>query len=136
MQLNISSDYAIRAMLYLAVNPRRASAVEISEAMVIPLNTCKKNLHMLKKAGLVTPSPGINGGYVLSRNPDQITIFDILRAVGEKTDINRCLEPDSFCSRNAIDDCAVRKVYSAAQKALNEAFSFSLSELASCPCKD
>lgn len=111
MQLNTSSDYAIRAMLFLAAAHGRVNANEISAAMKIPVNTCKRNLHLLKNAGLVTPFSGVSGGYALSKRPDEICLADILRAVGEELELNRCLESDCFCSRAAADSCPVRKVY-------------------------
>lgn len=132
MQLNISSDYAIRAMLYLACLGKKATAAEISAAMNIPLNTCKKNLQLLKNAGLLNPFPGTSGGYMLAKKPSEISLADILRATGEKLEINRCLEPDCFCNRAAIKTCPVHRVYEKAQVSLNEAFATTLADLMQC----
>ncbi len=132
MQLNISTDYAIRTVLFLAQHPGIASAPDISEAMNIPLNTCKKNLQLLKNAGLIASHSGINGGYFLGKSASDIRIFDILNAVGEKFELNRCLEEDCFCNRGATANCAVRAVYSKAQAALNEAFSTTIQQLVCC----
>ena len=129
MQLNISSDYAIRAMLFLAISQSRANAAEISKAMNIPVNTCKRNLQYLKNAELVTPFPGVAGGYALAKRPDEIHLSDILQAVGEKLELNRCLEADCFCNRDAAKTCPVHKVYSQAQESLNAAFNTTLLEL-------
>ena len=135
MQLNISSDYAIRAMLFLAVSQGRANAAEISKAMNIPVNTCKRNLQLLKNAGLVTPFPGVAGGYTLSKRPNEIHLSDILLAVGEKLELNRCLESDCFCNRDAVETCPVHKVYFQAQNSLNAAFNTTLFDLMECPSK-
>lgn len=133
MQLNISTDYAIRAMLFLALSNGRANATEISEAMGVPVNTCKRNLHLLKNAGLLMPFAGVSGGYALAKKPDEICLADILRAVGEKLELNRCLESDCFCNRGATETCPVHKVYSQAQLSLNAAFNTTLLELMKCP---
>lgn len=132
MQLNISTDYAIRAMLYLAILGGKATASEIATAMCIPLNTCKKNLQLLKNAKLITPFPGTSGGYTLAKSPADICLADILRATGEKLEINRCLEPDCFCNRAAVGTCPVHKVYARAQSSLNAAFGTTLQELMNC----
>ncbi len=132
MQLNISTDYAIRTVLFLALHPGIASAADIAEAMSVPLNTCKKNLQLLKNAGLISSHSGINGGYFLGKNPSDIHISDILNAVGEKYELNRCLEEDRFCNRGATDSCTVRAVYSKAQAALNEAFNTTIAQLVEC----
>ncbi len=136
MQLNISSDYAIRAMLYLATLNGKATAAEISAAMQIPLNTCRKNLQLLKNAGLIIPYAGTTGGYALAKKPSDITLAHILRATGEKLEINRCLEPDCFCNRKAAATCPVHKVYERAQSSLNSAFDTTLQELIQCPAKN
>ena len=129
MQLNISTDYAIRAMLFLALSNDRASAIEISEAMGIPVNTCKRNLHLLKNAGLIIPFAGASGGYALAKRPDEICLADILSAVGENLELNRCLEADCFCNRKDTEHCPVHKVYSRVQLSINAAFSTTLQEL-------
>lgn len=133
MQLNISSDYAIRAMLFLALSNGVANATQISKEMNIPVNTCKRNLHLLKNAGLVTPFSGVTGGYALAKKPDEICLADILKAVGEKLELNRCLEADCFCNRTATENCPVHKVYLQAQESLNTAFHTTLQELMECP---
>ena len=129
MQLNISSDYAIRAMLFLSLAERRANAAEISKAMSVPVNTCKRNLQLLKNAGLVTPYPGVSGGYTLAKKPEEISLADILRAVGEKLEVNRCVEDDAFCNRLATETCPVRRVYVGLQQALDTALSTTLRQL-------
>lgn len=130
MQLNISTDYAIRAMLFLASTHHRANAAEIAGTMEIPLNTCKKNLQLLKNAGLLSTFAGMQGGYVLSKNASEIKIKDILDAVGEKTNINRCLDDEKLCNRKAASNCGVRSIYVKIQNSLDEIFMLSLSELA------
>lgn len=133
MQLNISSDYAIRAMLYIASSSKLTNASDISQAMNIPVNTCKRNLQLLKNAELLTSRAGVSGGYSLAKNPNEISLADILNAVGEKLELNRCLESDCFCNRSATNFCPVHKVYSEAQASLNKAFSTTLQELMQCP---
>lgn len=44
--------------------------------------------------------------------------------------INRCLEPDEYCSRNASAECAVRRFYQAMQKEVEERWaSLSLADI-------
>lgn len=132
MQLNITTDYAIRMMLYLAQVDCKTNSAEITQSLQIPINTCKKNLQLLKKRELVKARPGIDGGYFLSRKASQITFKDIVRAMDEKTEFNRCLEPDCFCNRGAVEHCPVRAVYTDAQKALDKAFQTTLQDLVNC----
>ncbi len=132
MQLNISTDYAIRIMLMLVDKEEPVNARQLSDDMNIPLNTCKKNLQLLKNAGLVKASPGVNGGYLLGKGPDEISIGDIGKAMGENLVLNRCLEPDCFCNRDAVEGCPVRKVHEGAQQAFDKAFQTTLRQLVTC----
>lgn len=117
-------------MLYLTLCHGKSSAGDIAQAMCIPLNTCKKNMHLLKKANLVSPYPGLQGGYTLSKEPNLISLSDIINAVERKSEINRCLENDGYCNRDATKTCPVRKVYKRVQTALDDALSITLQELA------
>ena len=46
----------------------------------------------------------------------------IIVAMEGTTRINRCLEPDGYCSRNGVPNCPVHKFYSRIQTKLDEAF--------------
>lgn len=132
MQLNISTDYAMRIMLMLTGKTEPVNARQISDEMKIPINTCKKNLQLLKNAGLVRGLAGVNGGYLLGKSPDAITVGDIGRAMGEKLILNRCLEADCFCNRDAVETCPVRKLHEEAQKAFDKVLDTTLGELIVC----
>ena len=64
----------------------------------------------------------VDGGYLLARQPEDISLRDIIVAMEGTTRINRCLEPDGYCSRNGVPNCPVHKFYSRIQTKLDEAF--------------
>ena len=53
---------------------------------------------------------------LLSENPENISLFDIISSTEVTMKINRCLEEDGFCSRNATDYCSVHKAFLKVQK--------------------
>ncbi len=120
MQLKISTDYAVRTVLYLAQTNGVISSGEIAENMVIPQNYLRKILTRLREADLVRIKSGVKGGAYLSRKPEDITMYDLVMVMENSTKINRCLENDSFCSRNATMSCPVRKVYTQMQSLWEE----------------
>ena len=130
MQLNLSTDYAIRAVLYLSAVKRSADSVELSEVLHVPqrylLNICAK----LRRAGLLHAVPGHGGGIRLARPAAEIRLLDVITVMEPSMRINRCLEEDHHCSRDAICDCSVRSVYEEAQQTLERIFSISFEELA------
>lgn len=115
MSINITSDYAIRILLYLAEHSKEDHSVsgkEISEEMRIPYNYFLKIIPNLKNAGMLISFQGKKGGYILQRRADQISLYDVLEAVDDRLVYNQCLEEPKACSRNASGHCAVHNFFS------------------------
>jgi len=74
-------------MLDLVVWAKRkpVSVREISDRQSIPAPYLEKILIALRKADLVESSRGVQGGYKLRRSPKNISLGEILSAVGEDT---------------------------------------------------
>ena len=83
MRISAKSEYAIKAMLDLALRePRELSPIQmIAARQKIPQRYLEQVLLALKRAGLVASKRGSAGGYHLTRPPDRITVGDVLRAV-------------------------------------------------------
>lgn len=65
------------------------------------------------------------GDYII-----RYTLGDVIRLMESTTKINRCLEDDAYCSRKAVDFCAVRRYYAKVQEKLEtQFFSISLKEI-------
>lgn len=122
MQLNITTDYAVRMTLYLAQQGGVAAAAEIGKAMAIPSKYVKTVAKPLCDAGLLRAVRGPGGGFGLNLPPEKITMHAIVNAMEGTTRINRCMDADGFCSRNGVETCPVHKFYSRIQSYLDEAF--------------
>lgn len=92
MQVSARADYALRAMTELAAARMRVSAeseggrasltgAEISESQGIPRKFLQNILFDLNRAGLAKTQRGAGGGYRLAREPEEITLADVIRAV-------------------------------------------------------
>lgn len=85
MDISARTDYAVRAMLELAVaqqgsgGPR--SAEEVAGGQGLPKKFLEAILGDLRRGGLVISSRGAAGGYSLARPASDITLGDIFRAV-------------------------------------------------------
>lgn len=84
--MNISSrcEYACRAILELALNGREEVPVTvqaIAEKRNIPGKYLVHILIQLKRAGLVRSIRGAQGGYLLCKSPETITLLDIVEAI-------------------------------------------------------
>jgi Rrf2 family transcriptional regulator, cysteine metabolism repressor len=105
LNISVKSDYAVRAMFDLASehlrSARTGSSVtpvkigDIAKRQKVPQKFLELILAGLKQAGLVESRRGAEGGYLLARSPDKITIGDVLRTteVNDRGSISR--DPDS-----------------------------------------
>lgn len=82
MVLSRSTEYAIRALTFLAQQPpgKLAGAREISEAEGIPIPYLWKILQMLARRKLIRSFKGIHGGYELALPPAQVALHSIVVA--------------------------------------------------------
>ena len=120
MQLKVSTDYAIRIVLYMAEEQRIQSSRELSDRLNIPQSIVLKITKILCKNSIVEIHMGKNGGFALSKKPADISLLDVIELMETTMKINRCLEKDCFCSRHAAKDCPVRHFYCSMQQQMEQ----------------
>ena len=81
MHLKISTDYAVRIVLYLAKKRQLVQSKELSEQLHIPQGYVLKVASILKEAQILEAVTGIDGGFRLVKHPRDIPIYDVIRAV-------------------------------------------------------
>lgn len=124
MQLNITTDYAIRIILALANRDGEVvSSKDISMTMKIPQKYVLKITRSLVAAELIERRSGVYGGFLLARKPEEISLLEIVEVMEPTMRLNRCLEKDNYCSREATDNCPIRKFYINFQNIIEEKFS-------------
>ncbi|USN59507.1 MAG: Rrf2 family transcriptional regulator [Candidatus Peribacteria bacterium] len=69
-----------------------AQKQEISE------NLLRRIISQLEKAGILATTKGRNGGIQLGKSPESISVYDILKAVGEELGISECTRGE-HCER-------------------------------------
>jgi len=92
MQIKATTDYALRCVLYLAIHPGSSNAEEIGRQTGITINYTRRILQDLKKIGIVRSLQGVTGGYVLVKDPRDITILSIIEAEEQDIFLNRFME--------------------------------------------
>ncbi|MGB6127213.1 MAG: Rrf2 family transcriptional regulator [Psychrilyobacter sp.] len=79
MTISKKSKYGLRALVYMACNPQiKFSVKEISEKQDMSKRYLEQIFLILKKSGLISSSKGAQGGYILARSPNEISVGDIL----------------------------------------------------------
>lgn len=92
MILTTKARYAVMAVIEIAEekNSQPVSLISISEKQKISLSYLEQIFSRLKKAGIVTAVKGPGGGYTLAKSCNEITVADIIRAMGEHVKMTRC----------------------------------------------
>ncbi len=131
LQLTMTGEYSVRAMLHLAAKPRGTivHTNEIAEAWEIPMEFLRKIVQLLSKAALVRSRRGVGGGIELARSAEEITLLEVIEASEGTLALNKCLIHAGFCPRDAW--CAVHVVWAEAQEKVKETLrSKTIAELA------
>ena len=106
MKLNITSQYAIRVMTYIAEDDKVLhNSKEISELLNIPYKSLARIITQLVAGNLVTSSRGREGGIRIERDYHEIKLVEILEAVKEEILDNSCILGMGRC--DSIEKCAL-----------------------------
>ncbi|HET7356532.1 MAG TPA: Rrf2 family transcriptional regulator [Nocardioidaceae bacterium] len=122
MRVSAKSDYALRALIELAgrVEGAPVSAEEIGRRQDIPHGFLQTILADLRRAGLVLSQRGQSGGWRMARDPDSVTVADVIRAVDGPLVSVYGLRPEAV----SYNDSAriLQHVWIAARSSLREVF--------------
>lgn len=86
MRVSAKADYALRALIELTARSAQddadvVSAEELSRAQGIPHGFLQSILADLRRTGIVLSHRGQSGGWRLARDPGQVSVADVMRAV-------------------------------------------------------
>ncbi|UYN99076.1 MAG: iron-responsive transcriptional regulator RirA [Devosia sp.] len=131
MRLTRQSNYAIRALVYCAVNePGLSRVAEIAEAYGISELFLFKLIKPLVENGLLQTVRGRHGGIKLGKPADQITLLETIRLTEENFALAECFEDGADCP--LIGECdlngALREALGAFFEVLN---GYTIADLAS-----
>lgn len=118
MQITRQADYATRAILYLARAGKgeRIATSQVAKEQKIPPSFLAKIISQLSIAGLLHTSRGARGGISLSRDPEQITLLEVIEAIDGPIQLNMCAEREGACAYE--ENCPLQPVWCDAQAEL------------------
>ena len=93
MKLNQATDYAFRMILHMAMLPsgQKVTGGVLAEQEMIPERFLLKIMRSLIAAGIMKSFRGVDGGFALNREPKDISMLDVIRAVEGDTYLQRCM---------------------------------------------
>ena len=98
-------------MIELAMNGNDSGVYqkEISERQEISFKYLDQIIASLKASGLIVNAEGRMSGYILSKDPEEINVYDVYKAFQHELMIIDCLQGKGNCSREG--KCATREFW-------------------------
>lgn len=130
MRLNLATDYGLRVLMYLLARPDERARVEaMAETFAVSSHHLTKVVQRLSRAGFVATYRGRSGGIVLARQPEDINLGDVIRALEADFALVECfLEEGNSCCLSP--SCRLRGVIGEALDAFMDTFSrYTLADL-------
>ena len=95
MRLTYHTDYALRMLVYLAVNRGRPSRVaDVADSYGISRNHLLKVALHLGRLGYLKTVRGRSGGIALARKPEEIKLGDVVRRIEDDFGLVECMRPE------------------------------------------
>ena len=136
MQLNNTSQYAIRILAYITDKKdlQLINATELADALLIPYKFLTKIMADLVKADLVESIRGREGGYRLKKSASEIMVNDILELFNDSIKDEQCVLGIGFC--NGLCKCALHDQWMEPKHLMQKMFKeSSLEDIAGVGCK-
>lgn len=113
MKLSTRGEYGLQAMLDLAQNYGSgvSSLKNIAGRQKIPESYLEQLLAVLRKSGLVKTVRGAQGGYLLARDPGQISVGDVIRVLEGPIAPVECVNEEDPKDCEKQDSCMTRSVW-------------------------
>lgn len=133
MKLTSFTDYTLRVLMYLALDPERLATIQgIAEAYQISENHLMKVVHHLAKSGVVESVRGKGGGIRLALPAEKIRIGRVVKAAEGDTPIVECFSDHDTC--RITPNCKLAGVLSRAFTALYDSLDqYTLADLIERP---
>lgn len=119
MKLSTKGRYGVKAMVDLAIHYGNSpvSIKTISERQSISEYYLEQLFSPLRKAGLIKSIRGAQGGYVLNKEPKDITVADVMNVLEGPVEIAECIE-GTECDN--VDFCATRLLWEKIKNSIDE----------------
>ena len=124
MKLNTRGRYAVMALADMAKfdNQNPISLRDVSLRQNISLVYLEQIFSKLKKNNIVKSIRGTNGGYILSKDPEQIKLSSIFSAVEEKIKTVQCKKESKKGCNGKLTKCITHYLWDELEIHINDFF--------------
>jgi FeS assembly SUF system regulator len=130
IRITKQTDYGIVLLTHLAADPERQyNAPDLAAEAHLPLPMVSKILKLLARESLLVSHRGVKGGYGLARQPEAISMAEIIAALEGPIAITECISVEGDCSHEPL--CPVRSNWRRINQAVRTALEgITLAEMA------
>lgn len=122
--LSNTSRYAIRAVIYLALNNEANAKIgikQISQDLAIPTPFLGKILQTLAKHKMLASTKGPHGGFSIEKNAYDISLMDIVEIIDGIDSFNNCILGLRTCTKEE-NHCPIHQNYATIRENLKDLF--------------
>ena len=121
MKISTKGRYALRLMLDVALHSHGEAVPlrDVAQRQEISDKYLEQIVTQLSRAGLVRSVRGAGGGYLLTREPEEYTVGEILRVLEGNLAPVSCVDQDDTCRCNRADRCVTVEVWRDIQAAVS-----------------
>ncbi|SCG83255.1 BadM/Rrf2 family transcriptional regulator [Proteiniborus sp. DW1] len=122
MKLSTKGRYGLKAMFELALHYGEGPVAlrNIAESQDISEHYLEQLIAVLRKNGLATSVRGAQGGYLLSDNPKNITVGDVIRALEGDIAPSECVRDENTGKCIKEDYCVTKNVWIKIRNSIND----------------
>ena len=120
MKLSTKGRYGLKAMFELALTQKNGPVPlrQIAQRQNISEQYLEQIFSTIKKSGLIKSVRGAQGGYLLSKEPKDITVGDILIVLEGPVSISDCVVDEDICENSGI--CVTKIVWERLKKGIED----------------
>jgi len=108
MLITRASEYAILSLIVLTKATSAVDSDTLSKQLSIPKSFLAKILQALAKKGILKSYKGVNGGFMLNKDPKDITMLEIMSAVeGKAPTVFDCSPSMQDCPKDKAVFCSI-----------------------------
>lgn len=121
MNISTKGRYGLRMLMDIAAHQAQGpvNLNEIAERQGISAKYLWQIVNLLKTAGFVRGTRGPRGGYILIRDPANITLLDVIQILEGPVSLVECVDDPEFCVR--MENCVAHSVWSEVSQAIRSA---------------
>ena len=130
MQISKFTDYAFRALIYLARNRAENTTIDkLAEHLEVSEHHMKKVIHKLAKTEYIISTKGRNGGLKLGVEPIEINLGKVLISTEENLNLVECMNNPKLCPL-MTSGCKLNGIFSKSlQSFVNELSQYTLEDI-------